>query len=149
MPSRTLQIEARIENLPAIIRFATDCAARLDWAEDRLTAIELVVEEAVVNVCKYAYDNGFGMIEISCEVAENSLHIEVTDTGVPFDLLSMTEPDLGADIAERQIGGLGCFLIRALADDVTYRRESDRNILGFSFFPTKRKGDNGDGEKSS
>lgn len=149
MPSRTLQIEARIENLPEIIRFATGCVARLDWDEDRLTAIELVVEEAVVNVCKYAYHNRFGLIEISCEAAENSLRIDITDTGAPFDLLSMTVPDLGADIAERQIGGLGCFLIRALADDVTYRREGNRNVLELSFFPTKRKGDNGDGEKSS
>jgi len=148
MPTRTLQIEARIENLPAIIRFATDCVARFDWAEDRLTAIELVVEEAVVNVCKYAYQDGFGTIEISCKAAESSLRIGITDTGTHFDLLSMTGPDLGADIAERQIGGLGCFLIRSLADEVTYRREGDRNVLELSFFPPKRKGYNGDGEKS-
>ncbi|MDD2336170.1 MAG: ATP-binding protein [Geobacteraceae bacterium] len=140
MSTQTLQIEARIENLPAIIRFATDCVAKLDWAENRLTAIELVVEEAVVNVCKYAYHNECGMIEISCEMAKSFLRIGITDTGVPFDLLSVTEPDLGADIAERQIGGVGCFLIRSLTDDVTYRREGDRNVLELSFFPTKREG---------
>jgi serine/threonine-protein kinase RsbW len=139
-------MEARIENLPAILRFAINCVARLDWAESRLAEIELVVEEAVVNVCKYAYQEGIGLIGISCEVDEGFIRIGITDTGIPFDLLSMAEPDLSADIAEREIGGLGCFLIRSLADEVTYSRKGDRNVLELTFLPKKSKGDNSDGE---
>ena len=139
-------MEARIENLPAILAFATDCASRLDWAENRLAEIELVVEEAVVNVCKYAYQEETGLIGFFCEVSESFLRIEITDTGVPFDLLSMAKPDLTADIAGREMGGLGCFLIRSLADEVTYSRKGDRNILELTFLPKKRKGDNPDGE---
>ncbi len=138
-------MEAQVENLPAILRFLVECADRLSWTENRLADIELVIEEAVVNVCKYAYPDGDGLLEVSCQGDESSLHIRITDTGNPFDLLSVAEPDLSADIMEREIGGLGCFLIRTLADDVTCRRDGERNVLELTFLPGKKKGDSADG----
>lgn len=145
MTRRNLQMEARIENLPAILRFAVDCADRLSWAKNRLANIELVIEEAVVNVCKYAYPEGDGAIEVSCHGDQSGLRIRITDTGQPFDLLSVADPDMNADVEERQIGGLGCFLIRTLADDVTCRREGNQNVLELTFLPGKKKADHADG----
>ena len=55
--------------------------------------------------------------------------IELIDTGVPFDILARPTPDLTVDTAQRQIGGLGIPLIRALMDNVTYHCEGARNIL--------------------
>jgi anti-sigma regulatory factor (Ser/Thr protein kinase) len=137
-------MEARVENLPAILSFALECAEKLSWTEIRLADIELVIEEAVVNVCKYAYPDGDGLLEVSCQGDENSLHIRITDTGKPFDLLSAAEPDLNADILEREIGGLGCFLIRTLADTVTYHRDGEKNILELTFLPGKKNGGRAD-----
>ena len=140
MRSRSVRYEARIENLEDILRFVADCAGELPWATPRLSDIELVMEEAVVNVCKYAYPEGTGPVEVHCEGDGTALRIRIADEGVPFDILNAEEPDLSADILERQVGGLGCFLIRAMTDGVEYRREEDRNILELTFLPGGKTG---------
>lgn len=145
MPPRSARYEARIENLEAIMRFVIGCAGELPWAAGRISNIELVVEEAVVNVCKYAYPEGDGEVEIRCEGAENALHILVADSGIPFNVLDAAEPDLCADILERQVGGLGCFLIRSMSDRAEYRREGGRNLLQLTFLSAgKPGGESGD-----
>ena len=135
MPPRSVRYEARIENLEVILGFVADYAGELPWAIPRLPDIELVLEEAVVNVCKYAYPEGTGPVEVRCEGDGAALRIRITDEGVPFDILNAAEPDLSTDIMERQVGGLGCFLIRAMTDGVEYRRDGDRNLLELTFLP--------------
>lgn len=140
MPPRSVRYEARIENLEGILRFVTDCAGELPWAARRLPDIELVLEEVVVNVCKYAYPEETGQVEVSCEGDGTALSIRITDEGIPFNILNAAEPDLSADILERQVGGLGCFLIRSMSDRVEYRREGDRNLLELTFLPGGKAG---------
>jgi anti-sigma regulatory factor (Ser/Thr protein kinase) len=128
-----------------MLRFVADCAEELPWAVRRLSDIELVMEEAVVNVCKYAYPEENGQIDIRCEGDGSALRILIADSGVPFNILSAAEPDLSADILEREVGGLGCFLIRSMTDRVEYRRDGDRNLLELTFLPGgKPGGESGD-----
>jgi anti-sigma regulatory factor (Ser/Thr protein kinase) len=133
MSLRVMRLEARVENLEAMLGFVTDCARELAWSEKRLPDVELVVEEAVVNVCKYAYPEGIGMLELSAGGDDHSFFVSITDSGIPFDILAAAEPDLTAGIDEREIGGLGCFLIRTLSDRASYRRDGGRNILELTF----------------
>lgn len=139
MSLRSMHLEARVENLEVILGFVTDCAGELAWTEKRLTDIELVVEEAVVNVCKYAYPDGNGLLELSSGGDDHSFFVGISDTGIPFDILSAAEPDLTAGIDDREIGGLGCFLIRTLSDGVLYRRDGERNILELTFLRERKK----------
>ena len=46
-----------------------------------------------------------------------------------FNVLSLPDPNTTADIMEREIGGLGVYLIRRLTDDASYQRKDGRNIL--------------------
>jgi len=140
MLPRSLQLEARIVNLGSALAFVGECAAELDWAGARLPNIELVIEEAVVNVFKYAYPDGDGSVELSCAGDAESFLVRISDEGVPFDILAAPEPDLEADIEEREIGGLGCYLIRQLTDRVSYRRDGDRNLLELVFSRARETG---------
>jgi serine/threonine-protein kinase RsbW len=140
MAPRSVRYEARIENLEAILMFVADCAGELPWGARRLSDIELVVEEAVVNVCRYAYPDETGPVEVRCEGDGTALRILIADVGIPFNILNAVEPDLSADILEREVGGLGCFLIRAMTDGVEYRREKDRNLLELTFLPGGKAG---------
>jgi anti-sigma regulatory factor (Ser/Thr protein kinase) len=63
--------------------------------------------------------------------------LEIADTGKPFDVLSLPEPDITLDIKDRQVGGLGIHFIRTLSDGVSYRRENGRNILRMVFKRTE------------
>jgi len=92
--------------------------------------IELVVEEVLVNICHHAYGDAPGEVELRCVQADpEHLLVEFIDSGKPFNILTSPIPELAVEVDERQVGGLGIPLIRAMMDEVTYRREGDRNIL--------------------
>ena len=92
--------------------------------------IELAAEEALVNIFKYAYEGTTGDVEIICKIDDADRFIlEIIDTGIPFNLHSVRDPDISADISDRSIGGLGVFLMKKLMDAIHYRREGNKNIL--------------------
>jgi anti-sigma regulatory factor (Ser/Thr protein kinase) len=87
-------------------------------------------DEALVNIYHHAYPDADGEVMLTCTVnTQQRCIMEIVDHGVPFDMLSRPEPDLTSDLAHRQGGGLGVFLIRKVMDEVTYRQESGQNIL--------------------
>lgn len=93
--------------------------------------IRLSVEEAVVNVCNYAYEGGIGWMEVATDLdAEGmTLSIEMRDAGVPFNPLDKDDPDVTLGAEDRDIGGLGIFLCKQLMDSINYRYEDGCNIL--------------------
>jgi len=64
--------------------------------------------------------------------------IELVDTGIPLNILSVAAPDITVDISERLIGGLGVFLIKKFMDAVQYRHEGNKNILSLIMDKSKR-----------
>ncbi len=89
----------------------------------------IAVEEAFVNVCHYAYPQTHGDVTISIGTEKGQFIVEISDSGAPFDLLSLPEPDTDSDIMEREIGGLGVHFIRTLTDQTSYCRENGKNVL--------------------
>ena len=56
--------------------------------------------------------------------------IEISDRGAPFDpLTEAPSPNTDAAVSDRQIGGLGIHLVRAMVDEASYRRHEGRNYL--------------------
>ena len=110
--------------------FVASCAAQADFPAARVREIELIIEELLVNICRYAYGEASGEVKVNCsQVSARHLLLEVIDQGKPFNILQMPPPELQAQIEHRTVGGLGIPLIRALANRVSYRREGDCNVL--------------------
>jgi serine/threonine-protein kinase RsbW len=125
---------ARLESLPELTAFITDQAQKIGLPQDNIDFICLAVEEALVNVFNYAYPAATGDVEVHVNASgKPPLGVEIRDTGAAFNPLSLPEPDLEADVAQRKVGGLGIFLIRRMADQVQYRREGNSNILTLTF----------------
>jgi len=122
-------LPAKIENLESLIQSVSNCARAMGFDQKRVSEIELATEEALVNITSYSYPEGSGKVEINCKQGERSFIIEIIDTGIPFDVTSLPDPDIAADIDDRKIGGLGVFLLKKVMDRVDYRRENNRNIL--------------------
>ena len=129
MTFNTLTTDARIDNLDTVIAFAEDHADQFDLDTKKKFGLLVALEEAFVNVCHYAYPEGKGEAIISIATDNETFAVEISDHGAPFDVLSLPDPDITADIMDRQIGGLGVFFIRKLTNDVSYRREKGQNIL--------------------
>jgi anti-sigma regulatory factor (Ser/Thr protein kinase) len=131
---KKIKLSSDMENLGNLRSFVSECARNLDITPERVGEIQVVLEEAFVNICRYAYTEGRGDVEVNCFSESDRTVIEIIDSGVPFDITVQELPDITADIRERKIGGLGCLLIRKLMDTVVYRREDGKNILRFTGF---------------
>jgi len=130
-----LELPAKITNLPHFIEFVQDRAARLEFSPKRVQEIELVLEEALVNIIKYAYPaSSPGNLTIKLIETENScLCIEIRDRGVLFNPLAQNDPDVEMELMERPIGGLGILLIKELTDELSWNREEHENCLTLIF----------------
>lgn len=139
-PVRLIEV-ARIEKLDQVIGFAEEFADRCGLDEKRKFGLLVAVEEAFVNVCHYAYPAAEGEVELRCASQGEQLVVEIADAGIPFNVLTLPDPDTTTDLREREIGGLGVYFIRRLTDDVSYRREDGHNIL--SMVLHSRRGEGG------
>jgi anti-sigma regulatory factor (Ser/Thr protein kinase) len=128
----SIEVSARLENLYKCVELVSSCAEKHGFAKSVVNKIELATEEAVVNIFHYAYRGCEGDVEISCMTGNEDLFlIEITDSGIPFNILNAPEPHFSADtdIPRHGIGGLGIFMIKSLMDEIKYRREAGKNIL--------------------
>ena len=120
---------ATVDAVPDIIALIAGEAGAWGLHPRRLMQLELAVEEAVVNICLYAYEVPPGELLVRIEPAEPRFVVELIDEGVPFDPLAEVAPDMHAGVEDRAIGGLGIFLVRRVMDEVAYLREGSRNVL--------------------
>jgi serine/threonine-protein kinase RsbW len=126
----SLVLPARLENLQVFMEAVKETAAAAGLAPEKVFRLELALEEALVNIINYAYEGGEGEIRISCSSDDHGVFVtEITDNGHPFEMSAVPPPDLGSGVDERRIGGLGIHLMKSLMDEVSYRREEEKNIL--------------------
>ena len=127
----TLNMEARLDEIERI-HAAVDILAEAEgWPPELLFQIKLVLEEMGTNIVKYGYDDEDRKnIEIILTSESDSLTMEISDDGRPFDpFTDAPPPDLDSDIPDRPIGGLGVYLVQKMMDEARYRREDGRNKL--------------------
>mgnify|MGYP002527597970 CR=1 FL=1 len=94
--------------------------------------LTLALEEAVVNVRNYAYE-GEGLIKLSVDSKGQEVIFKLEDEGREFDPTQVEDPDITLSAEEREIGGLGIFLVQQFMESVDYCRKDGKNILTMIF----------------
>jgi serine/threonine-protein kinase RsbW len=126
----SIKLLAKLENLERLMKSVSVCAREQGFGQKRISEIELATEEAFVNICSYSYPEKTGEVKINCKLDDSDFIVEMIDSGIPFDMTSLSSvPETTDNIEERKIGGLGVFLIKKVMDEIRYRRENERNIL--------------------
>ena len=120
---------AIIENLQHFLQHALQFAEESGVDKADMLRIELAIEEAIVNIVNYSFPEKRGDIELNCECRNNTITFRIIDNGTEFNPLNQEDPDLTLPIEEREVGGLGIFLIKNTMDDVSYQRKDNKNIL--------------------
>ncbi|MDH5739030.1 MAG: anti-sigma factor antagonist [Nitrospira sp.] len=103
------------------------------WARAKplIPTLNMALDDLLNNVVQYAFPNDpmEHHIEVEGDVRDESVVLTIMDDGIPFNPLSVAPPDLSVLLHEREIGGLGIHLVRAMFDEVTYHRNVGRNVL--------------------
>ena len=120
------------DNLLYIQGAVEELGLREKWPDSLVFKVNLVLEELGLNILSYggAGEDRRPEMEIKLISEEDSLTIEVSDDGLPFNPLEDAKvPDVEALLDERSIGGLGVHLVRTMMDDLSYERADGRNLL--------------------
>jgi anti-sigma regulatory factor (Ser/Thr protein kinase) len=132
-PFERLTLPARVESVRAFHQFVRSGAEAAGLDSDDMNKLDLVLEEILVNIARYAYQGGAGDVEVAYSAEPGSLLVEVTDQGRGFNPLDAAPPDLALGLGDRPIGGLGVLLVRQIVGSLSYRRRDGQNTLSFRF----------------
>lgn len=126
-----LTIPAQLERLDEVLEFVQTRLEEHGCAQKAKMQIAVAVEELYVNIAHYAYGGGEGMAVIRVEFGGNPEQavIRFKDNGMPYNPLEKSDPDISLSAEERQIGGLGIFMVKKSMDAMEYAYEDGANIV--------------------
>jgi sigma-B regulation protein RsbU (phosphoserine phosphatase) len=126
-----LTFDAVVDNIPVVTDFINERLEALDCPMKAQMQIDVAIDEIFANIASYAYPNGTGSATVKYEVLEDPHGVSITfvDSGIPFNPLEREDPDTTLPAEEREIGGLGIFMVRKSMDDVRYQYENGQNVL--------------------
>ena len=128
---KELTLEAKVENINAVTVFIDEQLEAQDSAMKAQMQIDVVIDEIFGNIAHYAYAPGSGEATVQFDFDPDARMACVCfiDSGVAYNPLEAKTPDTTLAAEDREIGGLGIFLVRKTMDDVTYERKDGKNIL--------------------
>ena len=128
---KELTINATVENIPAVTAFVDEQLEAFDCPMKAQMQIDIAIDELFSNIAYYAYNPDVGPATVRVEVVEDPMAVVITfiDKGVPYDPLTREDPDTTLSAEERNLGGLGIYMVKKSMDEVTYEYKDGQNIL--------------------
>ena len=98
--------------------------------KSKLFKINILIEEIVVNIVKYAFkDANEGIIDIEISTTEDEMFFKISDNGIPFNPIEAEDPDINASLENRNPGGLGIFFVKQIAKNIEYSYKNNKNCI--------------------
>ncbi|MBQ7681163.1 MAG: ATP-binding protein [Oscillibacter sp.] len=124
-----LRIAARRESMEEVMAFVDAQLEARDCSMKSQTQLDIAVDELFTNIASYAYGAESGEAVIEMEFPDGFAEITFRDWGTPYNPLERPDPDVTLSAEERQIGGLGIYMVKKSMDSVSYRYEDGQNVL--------------------
>lgn len=129
-----LVLQRDLGEIERMARWVDGIAERAGLSEKVTFGLQLCLEEAVVNIIRYAFTtDGEHQIVVVLAVAGDTVIARIEDDGQPFNPLEAAAPEHPSSLDEAQIGGLGIHLMRQFATRIDYRRAGTDNRLTLVF----------------
>ena len=128
---KELTLAATLENIDQITEFIDQELEMLDCPMKAQMQIDIAIDELFSNIARYAYAPETGDATVRFESSQDPAAVQITfiDRGVPYNPLVKADPDTSLSAEERQIGGLGIFIVKKNMDDVSYEFRDGQNML--------------------
>lgn len=128
---KKMVLTAEIGRVDDVIDFINEELEAHDVPMKVIMQLDIAIEEIFVNIAHYAYNPEIGEAAITVDVQDDPPCVEVCfiDRGKPYDPLSREDPDVTLGVEDREIGGLGIYMVKKSMDDVSYTYEDGQNML--------------------
>lgn len=126
-----ITVPAIIENVEKVTAFVNAELEKINCPAKAKAEIDIAIDELFSNIANYAYNPEIGKATVKFEVQNNPMAVIITfmDNGKPYDPLKREDPNVTLSMEERQIGGLGIFMVKKSMDSVEYEYKDNHNIL--------------------
>lgn len=91
-----------------------------------VSKLQIVADEIYSNIVRYSQAKN---AKVTAVQNGTVLSLRFEDDGKPYDPTTAAEPDITASAEEREIGGLGIFIVRNMMDSMDYRYKDGHNVL--------------------
>ncbi len=128
---KTLNTEAVVNNIPMVTDFVDAVLDDADCPIKTKLQIDVAIDELFTNIAQYAYEPGVGNATVTVEIREapKTVYITFVDSGMPFDPTAKEDPDVSLSAEDREIGGLGIYMVKKSMDGMHYERRDGKNVL--------------------
>ena len=127
---KELRIKNQVSELEKVAQFVEEIGEELGLNMELQMNLNLVMEEMVSNVIFYAYPEGEDAeIELLAKSDGKELTFVLSDQGKEFDPTAKEDANPDINPADREIGGMGIFIVKNIMNKVTYQRLEGRNLL--------------------
>ena len=125
---KEIVVDSKFENVRALTEFVENSLEPYHPSMKAVNQIGVAIDELFSNVVRYS---GSANMKLILHVNEDVLTAKLTfiDEGVEYDPLSKADPDITLSAEDREIGGLGIFLVKKIMDGVEYKRDGHKNVL--------------------
>lgn len=124
-----LRLLAKTEYLENVLEFVNAHLKKHQCSQMAMLQLDIAVEELFANVAHYAYHPQDGEISIRITFEEDMATVVFIDEGKPYNPWEREDPDTTLSAEERNIGGLGIYMVKMSMDHVAYVYEDNKNIL--------------------
>jgi anti-sigma regulatory factor (Ser/Thr protein kinase) len=124
-----LTVTAVSENIEKVTDFVEEKLENTDCPLKAKTQLNIAVDEIFGNIVHYAYKNEVGSTTVRAEVTSDAVVLTFIDSGERYNPLESKDPDITLPAEEREIGGLGIYIVKQTMDEVTYEYKDGNNIL--------------------
>ncbi len=128
---KKIKLPAEIERIEEATEFVSEILDSTGCPEKIKMQMSIALDELMSNVARYAYAPETGEITLIVDVLEKPkrMVLTLTDSGKPYNPLEKEDPDITLSASERQIGGLGIFIVKKYMDDMTYEYKDGQNVV--------------------
>ena len=128
---RELTVEANTKSIPTIIDLINEELDQLGCSPKSKAQIDIAVDEVFSNIAQYAYGEAGGSATVGIAISEEPrmMTLVFKDQGMPYNPLENKDPNIDLPAEEREIGGLGIFMVKKTMDEVLYDFKDGQNIL--------------------
>ena len=128
---KELTIDATVQNIEKVTAFVDEQLAQLNCPLKAQMQIDIAIDELFGNIAHYAYNPKTGPATVRIDVLQDPLSVVVTfiDNGKAYDPLAREDPDVALTAQEREIGGLGVYMVKKCMDEISYEYKDGQNIL--------------------
>ncbi|MCR5151375.1 MAG: SpoIIE family protein phosphatase [Clostridiales bacterium] len=123
--------KASIDDIPKVTEFVETELEKYGCDIKTINSINIVIDEIYSNISKFAYGENGGPVKVQVhkKKSHNSIELIFTDEGRPYNPLMKSDPNITLSAQEREIGGLGIFMVKKIMDEIKYEYIGGKNIL--------------------